>query len=245
MRSKPSAARLRTLLNRGLLAAALVYGALVLFPQLAFAHALEYENFRVYTTQPVDSKETLFAVLDEVEARLAASEIDDASVVHRIFLTPDRRWFRFFAPTSPRAFAINRPFLHSVVVNTSDLEANVVRSGSERHNERTLSGVLTHELTHTLLAHRFGQLRVMQAEGMRQEGYCDYVAQETSFDTAQGMALLRSGEREPSASFAYFRWAVAVEHLLEKEEADLEDVLFGPWDVDEVLNRAVRATERP
>lgn len=245
MKSKPSPDRLRTFLKRGLLAAVLVYGAVVFFPQLAFAHVVEYENFRVYTTQPVGSEEALSTVLDDVNARLAAVGMDDAAVGHRIFLTPDRRWFRFFSPASPHAFAINRSFVHNVIVNTSDIEANAVRTDAERHGERTLSGVLAHELTHTLLAHRFGQVRMLQGDNMRQEGYCDYVAQETSFDTARGMELLRDGARELSASFAYFRWSVAVEHLVEVEGASLEDVLFGEWDIEEVLDRAVPPDAQP
>ena len=244
MKHTTSSTHLRSLLNRGLLVLALGYGGVVCFPQLAFAHAVTYKNFRVHAVQPFGSeREALFALLDSVEQRLAASEINDADAVHQIFLAPDRHWFRFFSPGSPHAFAINRPFLHNVVVNTSDLRTNVVRSGAKRHNERALDGVLTHEITHTLLARRFGQLRVLGAEGLRQEGYCDYIAQETSFDPEQGMDLLRSGTHERSASFEYFRWSVAVKHLLDVEHVSLESVLFDPWDVNRVLERAIAASD--
>ena len=233
----------RRLLSAGAIAAALVYVALICFPQVAFAHSVTYKNFRVYTTEPLGSDSlALFPLIDEVDRRLSVSEVYDRSVVHRVFLSPSHRRFNFFAPGSRSAFAINRRVLHTVIVNESDLSANVVRSGSERNNRRALDGVLAHELTHTLLAREFGDLRLIQADatggGMKQEGYCDYVAGETSFDTERGLAMLRRGERERSASFAYFRWATAVRHLVEAEGASVERVVFGDWDVDAVLARA-------
>ena len=222
---------------------AILYLALVFFPQIAFAHTLSYKSYRVYTTEPLgDELPALRAVLDEVDRRLTTSEVYDSAVIHRVFLTPSHRWFAFFAPGSRGAFAVNRQVLHYVLVNESDLAANVVRSGRGSNGRRDLDGVLAHEITHTLLARRFGNLRLLQAQvegrGLREEGYCDFVAQETSFDPERGAAMLRRGERERSASFEYFRWSTAVRQLVDVEGRGVEQVLFGEWDVEDVLARA-------
>ena len=233
------------MIRNAALVGALLYLTLVCFPQIAFAHTVSYKAYHVYTTEPLgDDLPALHAVLDEVDRRLASSEVYDRTAVHRIFLTPSHRWFAFFAPGSRSAFAVNRHVLHHVLVNESDLAANVVRNGSEANGQRALDGVLAHEITHTLLARRFGDLRLLQAraEGrsLREEGYCDFVAQETSFDPEHGAAMLRRGEHERSASFEYFRWATAVRQLIEAEGWGVEPVLFGEWDIEDVLARATR-----
>ena len=232
-------------LKGGAVLTALVYVALLTFPRIAFAHSLDHGDFRVYTTEPVTGADStaLVALLDRVDRRLATSEIYARKGIHRLYLAPSHRWFAFFAPGSRRAFAINRRLTHDILVNAADVSTNAVRNGSAQNGERALDAVLAHEVTHTFLARTFGKLRLVQAdaagEGLRQEGYCDYVAGETSFDTERGLAMLRRGERERSASFAYFRWATAVQHLVEVEGASVERVVFGDWDVDAVLARAV------
>ena len=228
----------------GAVLTALVYAALLTFPRIAFAHALDHGDFRVYTTEPVTGADrtALVALLDRVDQRLATSEIYGREGTHRVYLAPSHRWFAFFAPGSRHAFAINRRLTHDVLVNASDVSANTVRNGHADNGERALDAVLAHEVTHTLLARAFGDLRLLRAdaagEGLRQEGYCDYVAGETSFDTERGRAMLRRGERGRSASFEYFRWSEAVRHLVEAEGATVEHVVLGDWDVDDVLARA-------
>ena len=249
-----SLSRLRStsrVLKGGAVLTALVYIALLTFPRVAFAHSLDHGDFRVYTTEPVTGADStaLVALLDRVTQRLATSELYDREGTHRVYLAPSHGWFALFAPGSRHAFAINRRLTHDILVNAADVSANAVRNGRAENGERALDAVLAHEATHTLLARTFGTLRLVQAdaagEGLRQEGYCDYVAGETSFDTERGLALLRRGERERSASFAYFRWATAVQHLVEVEGASVERVVFGDWDVDAVLARAVPPSNDP
>ncbi len=47
------------------------------------------------------------------------------------------------------------------------------------------------------------------------EGYCDYVAQESSFPETEGLLLLASGRTDPSSSFRYFVDRKIVAHLID------------------------------
>lgn len=65
-----------------------VVGAYILllsYPQVLFAHEISYKNFEVYSRKPLDNE--VYAVLDKVETRLAASPITDQKLKPRIFLT--------------------------------------------------------------------------------------------------------------------------------------------------------------
>src|SRR5262245_21574656 len=58
------------------------YLLLLCFPRVLFAHELSYRNLIVYSREPLDK--SIYDVLDRVESRLAASEINDV-VTPRIF----------------------------------------------------------------------------------------------------------------------------------------------------------------
>src|SRR5262245_63905090 len=60
---------------------AATYLLLLCFPQVLFAHELPYRNLIIYSREPLDK--SIYDVLDRVESRLAASEIDgDRSEEH-------------------------------------------------------------------------------------------------------------------------------------------------------------------
>ena len=61
------------------------YVLLLSFPQVLFAHEISYRSFTVYSREPLD--QNIYAVLDKVESRLAASGINNQEVKPKIFLT--------------------------------------------------------------------------------------------------------------------------------------------------------------
>ncbi len=215
----------------------LAYLLLLSFPQVVFARSVTYHNFRVYSTAPIDG--SIYTDLDKAERKLAASEINDPRVSYRVFLCPSHAAFAFFAPGARTAFADNLPFVHNIFVNTADVKADVVTTGTGEHDRRTLSGVIAHECTHTLLAGRFGQVRMLRTPSWKQEGYCDYVAQSTSFDRAEGEKLLKQGGSDPSPSFFYFKAFTAIADLKDRRHWGVTRIMDTPLSLDEVVREAV------
>jgi hypothetical protein len=66
-----------------LLSMVAAYVLLLCFPQVLFGHVVSYRNFTVYSREPLD--QNIYAVLDRVESRLAASEIRNDQVKPKIF----------------------------------------------------------------------------------------------------------------------------------------------------------------
>ncbi len=106
----------------------------------------------------------------------------------RIFVC-NRPWlFRLLSPISAGAFAYSLPVTDNVFVANADLVHNVARSAAPDFNTRSFSAVAAHEITHGLIRHRVGLLHSLPTWVV--EGYCDYVARESSFPEAEGLRLL-------------------------------------------------------
>lgn len=215
----------------------LAYLLLLWFPQVVFARSVSYHNFRVYSTAPIGSN--IYPILDAAGQKLAASEINDPHVSYCVFLCPSHAVFAFFAPIQRMAFADNLPFVHNIFVNTADVGADEVRTGAAEHDRRTLSGVIAHECTHTLLARRFGQVRALLLPSWKQEGYCDYVAQATSFDGMKGARLLKQGGSDPSPSFFYFKAFTAIAYLKDNRHWSLTQIMGTPLKLDDLVWEAI------
>lgn len=217
------------------------YFLLLCFPQIVFAHSLTYRNFRVYSMDPLSPE--IRPILDRADQRLAACEINAPHDVHRIFFCPRHRVFAFFCPTARMAFGVNLPFLHTIFINATDVAGDSVMSGSPQNGRRTLSGVIAHECTHTLLAQRFGQVATLRQPSWKQEGYCDWVAHATSFDPAEGKRLLAQGGSDPSLSFYYFRAYTAVSYLEGRQHWDAPQLMHTPLSLETVLKMAALASD--
>ena len=214
----------------------LAYLLLLCFPQVVFAHSVTYRCFRVYSAATIDSN--IYPILDRAEQKLAGSEISDSRASYHVFLCPSHAAYGFFAPGARRAFAANLRLVPNIFVNTADVRADAVTTGTGQHDRRTLSGVVAHECTHTLLVRKFGLARSFLLPSWKQEGYCDYVAQETSFDREEGARLLKRGGSDPSPSFLYFKAFTAISYLKGQKQWSVSRIMDSPLSLDEVIREA-------
>jgi len=233
-RSHPRTRLIRILLSTLFLA----YFLLLCFPRILFAHSTTYKQFQVYTTTPPHPN--LYPLLDQAAAKLNRSEIADPTIRHQIYLCPNNALYTLLAPNSRNAFAVNLPFTHNIFVNTNDIPHNRVTTPSRLHNQRTLSGVIAHECTHTLLAKAFGELALQRYPNWKKEGYCDYIADETSFNRTEGTRLLQQNRSDPSPSFTYFKAFTALHYLLETKHQTLRNTLEQTTPLETILSEAIK-----
>ncbi len=57
------------------------------------------------------------------------------------------------------------------------------------------------------------------------EGYCDYVAHESSFPEAQGLRLIAAGKQDPSGSFQYFIYRQMIRYLIEDRHFSFQEIV--------------------
>src|SRR5262245_13882153 len=135
-----------------LASATLGYIILLTFPQVLFAYEVSHGNFKVYSREPLDSN--IHRILDTVEARLAASGIHSEELEPRIFTSDSHGLYAVLGMYVGRnSFAKSYPLLpvSNVFVNRSDVGHDLVLRDAPAYRERSLSGVIAHEVTHLLV----------------------------------------------------------------------------------------------
>jgi hypothetical protein len=160
---------------------------LLAFPGFLFAHKLEQGNLVAYSNESL--RGSLEPVLREIDRRLATSEINDLSLIHRIFFGHDARAFtalqriraEFVHHTigikpGPTYNASWPPYVSHIVTFDVPDAANDALRRSAWPGEFNMTHVLTHEVTHTLVLAKLGLAATSRLPMFKAEGYPEYVA---------------------------------------------------------------------
>jgi hypothetical protein len=228
-----------------LAALALLYAGFYNFPQVLFPYSYSTQSVTVYARFPLPAETT--ERIAEIVRLIDRSELTVAGRIERIFVCNQPWLFRLLSPTSADAFAYSLPVTDNVFVANADLVHNVARSAAPDFNTRSFSAVVAHEITHGLIRHRIGLLHNPPTWVV--EGYCDYVAHESSFPEAKGLHLLAAGKQHllaagkqhPSGSFQYFIYRQMVSYLIEDRHFSFQQIVERADEAASVEEETVKA----
>ena len=163
-----------------------IYCLILIFPQFLFAHEVSHKNFDVHANQPLD--ESIDRVLDSAETRLLKSPIYDKNLKAHIFIADSHAPYKFLVLRN-YSFGSTILGIGNIQINKSDINNDVVFRNTVEPNKRSLSGVIAHETMHNQLREKFGFIRYMRIPRWKDEGYCEYVAGETTISFEEGIKL--------------------------------------------------------
>ncbi|MEJ1239337.1 hypothetical protein WBG78_14470 [Chryseolinea sp. T2] len=139
---------------------------LLWFPQPAFAHKVEYKNFTVYATNPINGD--VGKIFDSVIEQIKRSENYNAQYSHRIFLCEPGTFYHQLLFTENGSYASNMTFRHNIFIFPfADFERNTVTRAHSTTSYR-LDQLLAHEITHTFMTDKL--------PSWKKEGYAEYIA---------------------------------------------------------------------
>lgn len=172
------------------------YIGILLLPQTVFSNKMTYKNFTVYYHEESVLDKDIQKVLDDAIIRLEKSRFYNKNFSQKIFICNNSIEDFFFSGPSYRSLAINHPVTNNIVV--SNLK--------ERNKVRSLESIVAHETTHTLLRNKLGVVEVnFKMPRWKNEGYCEYISQESSLKEEVGLEILCDKSTEnKTPEFAYF-----------------------------------------
>lgn len=212
----------------------LVFGPFAL-SRLIFNEHLEHKNFSVHSDEPISP--AIIGILDSVDANLRRSEFYFDRRKHFIYISSNYFNYSIFSPASHSAFAHTNPF--RTFVSKTSIDSNTVTRRGAENNKRSLIGVLSHELTHCLIWYKSGFFHSRILPKWKVEGYCDYIAKESSFNFTEGMRLVFAKEQDASASFFYFTAHLCIKYLIEERGMLYSEILSERVKQDDVLAEIV------
>ncbi len=210
-----------------------------LFPEFFFEKKISYKSYTIYTNYKIP--EGYKQVIDKSESLIKKSEIYQPKHKQKIFICNNDFLFTLFAKFSRKAFAINNPMTNDIFIADADFSKNKSRSKSKNFNIRTLSGVIAHETCHSLLRNKLklGLIKYRFSSIWKIEGYCDFIAKETSHNFQKGINLLcEQKKNKESKSFEYFKYKLYIDYLIKDKKIKINEILKQDYNID-TLDRKI------
>ena len=204
------------------LAALAVVSPLVAPEVLAFPYQQDFGADRVWSVAPIP-RERMAAILTASNARVAASPLAKGAEGRRIFLTDGGWRWRVLALQSDYAFGLTRALREDMILYRSDIATDTLHNGLGDGRTRTLTGVIAHEKCHGMERRQFGFWIDLTKPVWLREGYCDYVARESTLTDAEVAVMRKSDPDHPA--LPYYEGRMKVTAILQANGGNV-DALF-------------------
>jgi hypothetical protein len=223
-----------------------VFVAIILYPQVYyFNDKIEYKNFRLYCDKNIPYE--IYPILDEVDRLIRLSDCYDSHLKFKIFLRSDVSKYNLLPGQFPNGgFGQTISFIKNVFIYKADCATNT--SYTHLGHMRTLSNVLAHELMHVLIENKwlfksksayFDKNSLSEFGLWKEEGYAEYIAGGSSIPLEDGLKMLDNKVSiECVPQFEYFKYWLAVRHLIVKKHMTFEEILYAKLSLDDVLREA-------
>ncbi|MFD2367752.1 hypothetical protein [Pseudoduganella sp. GCM10020061] len=181
----------------GLFALVAAYVAIVSFPQPMFAHHVRYQNYEVWSDEPIP--DSIAAVLDDATRRLKTSELYKPDWTIKLFIcnAPWRLWFYGMRFDTTMGGGAEMLLTRNIVIRSADIANNTVRMPQGRRlvdaDLRPLSYFIAHEAAHILQSRAFGRTTYITKPVWLSEGFADYIGKGGQFDAAAEHKLYQMG----------------------------------------------------
>ena len=164
---------------------------------------------------------------------MSESSNNDKNLKTRIFISNSHGRYKFLSLyVGGNSFAKGFAALptNNVFVNKSDVARDLVFRDAQEYSERSLSGVITHEVAHFLVREKFGHFRNLMLPAWKQEGYSEYVAGGTLLDQETGVRKWKENPANDSG-YRYFKYYMLVKYLIDVKKLSVEDLFTRDYDV--------------
>jgi hypothetical protein len=187
---------------------------------LIWPHYTKIGYFDVYSEEVIDPH--VSKILQSAQELIVRSSIRSTAFSRSIFLTNGGWRWKLISLRSSGAFAISIPFTEAIITNETRLRENIILTGRIRGGIRNLDRVIAHEMTHGLLRSHFGYFETILKPDWLIEGYCDYVADNSSLSEADVADLKAKGENHPAIQ--YFEGRKKIAKLINVDRMTIDQI---------------------
>lgn len=208
----------------------------LVFPTPVFAHRGVFEEFTVYSNEPLPAG--FDRVAADARARIAAMENSRPGVHYRVFICGDERLYSVFAFLTRRpanSLAIGLSVFGNLYLNGPKIQRMARSSRPVRHSrfEGSISEVIAHEVAHFNIVRTHGYWAAMRMPVWKSEGYAEHQANlaatraDSTYAFVERVDLLRDDYFWGDSSYArqLFEWQLLVEHLVDVQGVDLAGLM--------------------
>ena len=182
------------------------------------------------------------SVVAKANERLARVPFYSAEKTRQIYLTGGPKMYALLSHKAYRSFANSVPFINNIMINKTDVPADRVIMNREFNNSRSLSGVIAHEVTHLATRERYGTVAASMMPTWKNEGYCEYIAGDTTIPIEEGIRRWRENPNDDT-NYRYIKYQLMVRYLLEKQQITVDELFTQAFDERDVAARTFSSLE--
>lgn len=214
-----------------------VYVAIIAFPQPMFAHHVRYQNYEVWSDEPIPT--SIAAVLDDSTRRLATSDLYKPDWTVKVFIcnAPWRLWLYGMHADTTIGGSADTVVSRNVFIRSADIPNNAVRMPPGRRlmdaELRPLSYFIAHEAAHILQSRTFGRTAYLTHPEWLTEGFAEYIGKGGQLDVAEHRNLYRLGALNWPPR-RYRRYHFELDYLIRQKGMTWQQLFAAPPSEDAV-----------
>lgn len=191
---------------------------------MAWPYKAQFGDNTVYSEQPIAPD--MAVVIAKADALVRRSAIyDPDGYATDIFLSNGGWRWKLATIGASSNLAISRPINNAIIVNSPNAEMDGAPDYVRADRRRSLSSLIAHERTHGLISSHFGLVKAVLLPTVKVEGYCDYVAQESTLSDAAYAEKKRTGARH--RAMLYYEGRKLAEDALDHRKLSVDDFFAG------------------
>lgn len=200
-----------------------------IFLKVVFTEKYNYQGIEILSFNPINI-ESLDKIVEKTTTNLSKKGL---KIENQTIVLCDNRWlFSFFSLNVYKSFAINKDLTNTIFVSNFKLNDDKCYSDFTENNCRTLTGVLTHEIGHSILRKKLGLFKYKTLPKWKNEGFCDYLAEESSYNFNSGIKNFITNKEIDNLSYQYFKYRLYVNFILNHKGDDLNIFLGKRYNLD-------------
>lgn len=216
----------------------LIFLIVFLFISLSFYQTSNFKEIRMrynYTLYCEDLTDSIniFSIIDNAQNKLRSENIILDDKISLFFSKTEAQYYRSIFFNGKYSLAMNYLFLNRIIISPSNLQEDRVMRQLSSFTARKLSDVIVHEVAHNYLYEKIGFFKYLSISKWKNEGFCDYISNSSSFDIPLGIKifigekndkLLQKGEFYEHI-YAYFEYRLIVDYLFHFKKINFNDFI--------------------
>lgn len=207
---------------------------------LFFKNKVTYKNVAIHYS---DNMGNINNVIDKAYTLLKKSEMYSDTLNYKVFVCNSYTKYKMFNPFGSDSTGATQLLSGNIMYPMVDVNNDMAYAERKVYNKRNFSAVLAHEFNHLLSNEKYGFFKTQfLMDRWKQEGYAEYIANSTSFDTNEGLKIFMQGQENKDAGYQYFLYRLRVKYLIDVQHKTFNEIVNTKYDLkklDEQIRKEI------
>ena len=221
--------------KRIIIALILIYFGMIIYPNFLFKYEKRYDNISMFYSEKNIEVKQVENILNIVKNKISKNKLYDKNLKQYIYICDNYYKYFLFTLINYKTFGVNYIMFGNIFLTKSEINTNKILRNSNNNNVRTLSGVITHEMMHSYIKNKIGFFKYLFLDDWKNEGYCDYVSNESSYNKNNGIKEICNNDlSKNSPSLEYFIYRLYVTYLFDEKKININTFFNTNFDTKEL-----------